>query len=436
MHSSSSYSNIEILLDLKMLPKNCVCVVFYASCLSGRLNTVYDVNMNLARLKFPDDDNPNIKRQEPKWFNSRFIDSQTIWEGPMPLTLEEAGDCNTFCPMKLVRHRAKSVSEVDRWEVRVERKPFLSTNSNMRLQYTERNILVDFFPWLRREEQRVIPNIRALCAALGSSALPTLKPTFLGGDGLGLLVDDFVRELFFILVVERTELQREKEANHVVGLLYELFNQIDVNGDGHVDWEEFTNYCIEEGVQPVKGNSDESEGSLAIEYLEEENYSELQEELFPKAATILQMLYLPYSRRILTIEEDCHFFKLFTYRGRYLGKHNASCSMLHDPRKLYQAEWIGEQNLIIVSCDDQTLSIVLEKHDGQNPEPKGYFLVGTVVTNFVHRQLLWSPPAKSLISMGIDDIVYEWRIGDKEILATEIISVPPILMMLLISPMT
>ena len=34
--------------------------------------------------------------------------------------------------------------------------------------------------------------------------------------------------------------------------LIELFEQVDVNGDGSMEWDEFTGYCIDSGMAATK----------------------------------------------------------------------------------------------------------------------------------------------------------------------------------------
>jgi hypothetical protein len=53
-----------------------------------------------------------------------------------------------------------------------------------------------------------------------------------------------------------------------------------VNGDGAVDWEEFTSYCIEEGVLAVRSsNNPSNEGSTRVQYVEDKTFAELIEEM-------------------------------------------------------------------------------------------------------------------------------------------------------------
>lgn len=54
----------------------------------------------------------------------------------------------------------------DRWTAVFDAVPFYSMNQKERLRFSEQHMLVHVFPWLKTEEQRVLPTIKAVCAAL------------------------------------------------------------------------------------------------------------------------------------------------------------------------------------------------------------------------------------------------------------------------------
>ncbi|GBG27765.1 WD repeat-containing protein wdr-5.1 [Hondaea fermentalgiana] len=58
----------------------------------------------------------------------------------------------------------------------------------------------------------------------------------------GLTLDEFVRRI--ILRLPDTGISDIE----LVARLQDLFHQVDVNGDKHMDWEEFSNFCVEAGV--------------------------------------------------------------------------------------------------------------------------------------------------------------------------------------------
>jgi hypothetical protein len=67
-------------------------------------------------------------------------------------------------------------------------------------------------------------------------------------QGLGLTLDEFVVTMIAKLPRRNKEGEIELVAN-----LIELFEQIDINGDGTMEWSEFTGYCVE--VYPLFGST-------------------------------------------------------------------------------------------------------------------------------------------------------------------------------------
>ena len=55
------------------------------------------------------------------------------------------------------------------------------------------------------------------------------------------------RKVFDKLSNRRREVIEHKKLVNLVVLLRELFDEIDVNGDGFMEWDEFTGYCVELG---------------------------------------------------------------------------------------------------------------------------------------------------------------------------------------------
>ncbi|CAB1099995.1 unnamed protein product [Ectocarpus sp. CCAP 1310/34] len=101
-----------------------------------------------------------------------------------------------------------------------------------------------------------LPSIPALCAALTSKALPQMKNKFFAeGHSRGLRRHPFVHAVFMHLYQTTKGLHVKADAARVVAMLDELFDQIDINGNDYVDWEEFTSFCIELGVISGKGTN-------------------------------------------------------------------------------------------------------------------------------------------------------------------------------------
>lgn len=94
-----------------------------------------------------------------------MIDQQLIYEGKVELTSQrQARMCNSIGLYKLVNHGTKK-NEL-RWTVSFEDVTFFSANQKERLTYSAEHMLIDVFPWLKMEEQRFLPTVKDVCAAL------------------------------------------------------------------------------------------------------------------------------------------------------------------------------------------------------------------------------------------------------------------------------
>ncbi|GMH78679.1 hypothetical protein TL16_g07900 [Triparma laevis f. inornata] len=58
----------------------------------------------------------------------------------------------------------------------------------------------------------------------------------------------FVQKMSYTLFRENESLRREHQATLLIGMLFKLFQQIDVHGTGTVGWGEFTGFCVEAGM--------------------------------------------------------------------------------------------------------------------------------------------------------------------------------------------
>ena len=95
------------------------------------------------------------------------------------------------------------------------------------------------------EDVHVAKSGMDIMMSLEGSALNDLRSRFETkeeeeGDGLDL--DEFVDTFLEFLTPD------QDDRKHLVTDLVELFHQIDINGDGTVEWEEFTSYCVEAGL--------------------------------------------------------------------------------------------------------------------------------------------------------------------------------------------
>ncbi len=70
--------------------------------------------------------------------------------------------------------------------------------------------------------------------------LEEIKKDFMKNEELGLSMEQFIKVMLH-------HLPETKDKAGLVKNLIELFRQIDVNNDGTLEWDEFTNHIIELG---------------------------------------------------------------------------------------------------------------------------------------------------------------------------------------------
>ena len=136
---------------------------------------------------------------------------------------------------------------------------------------------------------------------LPAERLPVLQGLFAERPH-GLTLHQFVSAM--LLHLEEDE--GEDGRTSLVADLIELFKQVDVNGDGHMDWDEFTAFVIEAGM--VSGKSTASQ---------EQRYAE--DEAFECAAHMPRHCRYFAELRLLAVCENEHsmlrFFDPHTLPG-------------------------------------------------------------------------------------------------------------------------
>ena len=75
---------------------------------------------------------------------------------------------------------------------------------------------------------------------------------------------------------------------------------------------------------------------------------------------------------------------------------------------IHDVEFIHSRHTICLSCSDQTISLILERHDGQSREPKGYVVLGKLIDDTLHRKLRWSQLTNRLLSACTNNVLYFW----------------------------
>ena len=103
-----------------------------------------------------------------------------------------------------------------------------------------------------RGEELMINSVKDIVQYIQPHTLAFLRKSF---PHNGYRMNIFVTTLLRQLLRETRALCTTSQARHLVKLLHNLFEQIDVNGQGRVHWGDFTSFCVESGMKGGKNNS-------------------------------------------------------------------------------------------------------------------------------------------------------------------------------------
>ncbi|KAG7388097.1 hypothetical protein PHYPSEUDO_013057 [Phytophthora pseudosyringae] len=128
--------------------------------------------------------------------------------------------------------------------------------------------------------------------------------------GRGLSLPEFVN-----VMLDRVSWEPASVVNFIEDLV-ELFAQVDVNGDGAMEWEEFTSAIIEGGMGSAGGGNDDAVGAVAqlrdLQYEEHPRFVDTAVNRPPK-----RIEYVPEFRRLLLLESSRPVVELLDPAGLF-----------------------------------------------------------------------------------------------------------------------
>jgi WD40 repeat protein/Ca2+-binding EF-hand superfamily protein len=141
-------------------------------------------------------------------------------------------------------------------------------------------------------------------------------------EDLALLKEDFDRagrglslREFVSVMLDRVSWEPESVVTFIEDLV-ELFAQVDVNGDGTMEWEEFTSAIIEGGMGSSGGSGEDVVGTVAqlrdLQYEEHPRFVDTAVNRPPK-----RIEYLPEFRRVLLLESSRPVVELLDPAGLF-----------------------------------------------------------------------------------------------------------------------
>jgi hypothetical protein len=245
------------------------------------------------------------------------------------------------------------------WKTNIVMKELMTRTKNEIMDKLEFS-LGDIFPQKLPENQRLLPDVQSVCTSLSSHALPHLKKYFTM-DPEGLPIDAFVKVLFKQLLKTYPRLAEPKEAAHTVAILEEFFEQIDINGDTMVDWDEFTSFNIENGMSVTKQADHTNLDVYTVSIVPDPNQE--NHDLGP-LNPIVRMLHIPETKKVLTIQKDSDVINAYSNKGHFV-----HCLHVGDKTDITQKQnltvhdlvHIPSKNIIAIACSDNTIYLYEEE---------------------------------------------------------------------------
>ncbi|RYG68911.1 WD40 repeat domain-containing protein, partial [archaeon] len=333
-------------------------------------------------------------------------------------------------------------SEMPQWLMRAFLEPvYVSSLKDKQDKCT--HLVIQAVPALEKFRPRLFGSVREICAALSSHSLPKLKKKFQRSED-GLPITQFTEVLFKQLYETHPRIIEDAEAAYTVALLQEMFQQIDYNGDGGTNWDEFTTFCVQTGLSSNSHNrssGNDSNYSLeqyVIEYGEEVLH---RDHVLSAYRMVAQMRHVPETRKLLIIPEDSdnilildekfrQYTQLYPSKVQVVGslnkkneggegkekKANASGKEGKYPRAMvYDVVFLTGREMYAYTASDHSITVCREL-SSVNGTKVNFLQHNRFFHNLLHLKLCWSQKHDILCSTASDRVIYGWNIDTATII--------------------
>ncbi|KDO25191.1 hypothetical protein SPRG_20775 [Saprolegnia parasitica CBS 223.65] len=286
--------------------------------------------------------------------------------------------------------------------------------------------LLDIIPDIDIPNVTSLKTIRGICSTLTRIEFLELEELF-RKNGKGLPKSAFAECLAFGIIKYRPELRTEKRATALLRLLCEMFDQIDINGDEKVDWEEFTTFCAALGMLSTKQSHDSSDVS-GVEYIFKQIRTAHTTRPFPYHIT--KMRAFEHVRKVAILEQESPLIAIFEMDGTFL--HDITnvmkTSVMKDGLYILDIEHIPTRNCYVISSSDRILTLwnIVNAVKGQ------YVQSGRFTNHHMVRTVKWcatlklcmTSSSKHTVLWNFDAGKIQHRLHGHSDLITDIVEVP------------
>ena len=246
--------------------------------------------------------------------------------------------------------------------------------------------------------------------------------------------------LFKQLFETHPRIVEDVEAPYTVAMLQEMFYQIDYNGDGTTNWDEFTSFCVQTGlaVNTNKSGADNNKNFSLEQYVIEYAEAHLDRDHVLSAYRFISLMrYVQETRKILVISEDADNVMIFDESFRVhtqlypskvqiignFSKDSASDSKADKGPKtsgfprvvIYDIIYLAGRELYCYSSSDHCVTICKE-FSSMGGKKVNFQQHNRFYHNLLHLKLCWSAKHDLLCSVASDRVIYGWNIDTGAIL--------------------
>lgn len=315
-------------------------------------------------------------------------------------------------------------TEQPQWVCKRLFEPAFTSNKKAKEDFNS-SLVVGNVPSLEKFKPRLFGSVNDLCACLSSAALPKLKKKFTAFSG-GLQIGRFTEVIFKQIYQKFPKILEPTECAYTVAMIQEMFQQIDYNGDGGADWDEFTTFCIQTASE---GQSLNAAGSSMDEYVIEYAEDSLRrDKVLSPYRPVALMRFVKEERRFLIIPDEADKIVIMDERFKVrseLSPYNVSVKNAMGQTEgtmqantdhkimLYDVIFLTCKNLYAFSASDHSITIVREQ-GGVGNRKATHVLYSRLFHELLHLKLCWSDRHEILCSVASNRIIYGWNIDKSQ----------------------
>ena len=268
---------------------------------------------------------------------------------------------------------------------------------------------------------------------LDTSQLNILRDEFDLRQG-GLSMEEFIS----VMSKSLPRASAERLSDETVGSLRELFLQVDVNGDGTMEWDEFTGFCIDQGIAATAGHS----SSAVPDQLYSER-TKWEDKTRTFASAVTRVDWIPELEKVFVSESACTSVKVFDpdrgTRGPLLlheiNLENAKSANRHDTAGAHKdrvklrgnnsgnaatemvvpicVEYVPELSMLIIAMSDLAVSFWDTTAYRRDPDGAVPWFVKRVHTEKLVLKMSWCAPYNILFTSGPQATgeIYAWKVS-------------------------